>query len=178
MKNTESLGKLLSVLGKYRYIALVIAAGVVLLLIPASGGGEAKTIGAAEEYTFNLTEEEKRLEKALGEAEGVGRVRVVLTLKEGGEYVYEKDVQESGRISGGGSLKDEYESGTKTVVVSKGSGIQEPVAVKWILPRYQGALIVCDGAGSSRVELEIISAVRSVTGLSSDRITVIRMKSG
>ncbi len=166
-------------LGKYKYILIVIAAGAVLLLIPASGGGEKATEDAGKTHEMDVSSEERRLEEALGEAEGVGRVRVVLAVRESGEAVYEKDVQENGKKSGAqGDLLEEFDKNAKTVIVSKGSGIQEPVVIKRTMPRYMGAVVVCEGADNPKVELAVVSAVRSATGLSSDKITVIRMKSG
>jgi len=43
-------------------------------------------------------------------------------------------------------------------------------------PTYLGAVIVCQGADSASVRLAIVSAVGSVTGLSTDKITVLKMK--
>ena len=44
-------------------------------------------------------------------------------------------------------------------------------------PRFQGALIVCEGADSAAVRLRLLEAVSAVTGLSTDRITVVKMRS-
>ena len=43
-------------------------------------------------------------------------------------------------------------------------------------PTYLGAVIVCQGADSASVRLAIVEAVGSVTGLSTDKITVLKMK--
>ena len=45
-----------------------------------------------------------------------------------------------------------------------------------IPPIYQGAIILCQGADSAAVRLAIIQAVAGATGLTSDRITVLKMK--
>jgi stage III sporulation protein AG len=47
--------------------------------------------------------------------------------------------------------------------------------VKTIYPVYQGALVVCEGADSATVRLEIIRAVAGLTGLSTDKIVVAKM---
>jgi len=41
---------------------------------------------------------------------------------------------------------------------------------------FGGAVIVCDGANSARVSLEVVRAVSAYTGLGSDRIIVLKMK--
>lgn len=43
-------------------------------------------------------------------------------------------------------------------------------------PVYQGALIVCSGAGSASVRLAVVDAVADLTGLGADQISVIKMK--
>lgn len=40
--------------------------------------------------------------------------------------------------------------------------------------RWAGAVIVCEGAGSAAVRLELTRAVNALTGLSSDRISIVK----
>ena len=48
-----------------------------------------------------------------------------------------------------------------------------PVEEKRIYPAFSGAIVVSDGAGKSSVELMIIRAVAAVTGLPTDKISVL-----
>ena len=43
-------------------------------------------------------------------------------------------------------------------------------------PVYKGAVVVCEGADHASVKLNIVQAVSSLTGLGSDKITVLKMK--
>lgn len=61
-----------------------------------------------------------------------------------------------------------------TVIVSQGSGVQQPVVLHEIYPTFQGALIVCGGGDNPAVKLQIVEAVRALTGLSADRISVCK----
>ena len=45
-----------------------------------------------------------------------------------------------------------------------------------IRDRYQGIVIVCDGADSAAIQLQLTEAVRALTGISSDCISVLKMK--
>jgi stage III sporulation protein AG len=45
-----------------------------------------------------------------------------------------------------------------------------------IPPKYQGAIIVCQGAEKATVRLQVVEAVVNVTGLTADKITVLKMK--
>ena len=46
------------------------------------------------------------------------------------------------------------------------------LTVKIAYPRYRGALVVTEGSGSS-LKLAVTQAVAALTGLSTDRITVV-----
>ena len=43
-------------------------------------------------------------------------------------------------------------------------------------PRYQGAIIICQGANDPKVRLAVTDAVSKITGLGADRIAVLIMK--
>ena len=149
---------------RYKYVLLVILAGVVLLLLP---GRETQSTDperpACAQADFDLEAMEKKLANALAQIQGAGEVTVVLTLKEGTRQVLARDTE----ISGG-------EQRSTAVVVSQGSGVQQPVPVQSIYPQYQGALVVCTGAGDARVKLELLEAVKALTGLSGEKISICK----
>ncbi|MBQ1242637.1 MAG: stage III sporulation protein AG, partial [Oscillospiraceae bacterium] len=70
-----------------------------------------------------------------------------------------------------GSLSQEK----KTLVLDSGSS-ESVVVTKSRYPRFTGALIVCEGAGNASVRLALTQAVASLTGLTADRITVVKGK--
>jgi hypothetical protein len=45
-----------------------------------------------------------------------------------------------------------------------------------VLRSEEGVVVVCEGADSPQVRLDVINAVMSYSGLGSDRITVLKMK--
>ena len=157
------LEKWTGLLKKYRYAALIVLAGVVLMLLP-TGGSE-----AAE--SFSLEETEKRMAEVLGTINGVGRVRIMLTLRSGSTLRLAEDSTISD--STGGQTKQEKQ----VLTVNRGSGRQEVVVTQQLYPTYQGAVVVCEGAGSSTVRLAVVNAVSVLTGLSSDKISVVKWKS-
>lgn len=155
---------------KYKYVLLVIAAGIVLLLLPlggeenpASGGTESQN-GNGEE-TFRVEEMERRLEEALSRVDGAGEVTVVLTVKSGARQILAQDSSRSGE-----------ESSTSTVVVSTGSGTEDAVVLQQVYPQYQGALVVCPGGGDPAVCLKLVDAVSALTGLGADKISICKSK--
>ena len=92
-----------------------------------------------------------------------------MTMRTGDETVYQCDE----------SLSENGDSRTsaRTTVLSRGSGGGDlPVERKTVYGEYRGALILCTGADSAQVRLDLVNAVAGLTGLSTDRITVIKMK--
>ena len=68
-------------LRKYQYVLLVMAAGVVLLLLPAGGQDRGEEPLAREEgAVFDLDAFERKLERTLSQVEGAGETQVILTL--------------------------------------------------------------------------------------------------
>lgn len=172
MANDEGKRKLtapLAALGKYKYVLLAAAVGVVLLLWP---GSRAETADAAPDPLPSagrgeLQKTEAAMEEILGEIRGVGRVDVMLTLHSGSELV----LAEEGtlRYSGDSRSPDSYERSSQPITGSGGV-----VVTQEMYPRYRGALVVCDGGGNDSVRLQVISAVSALTGLGADRIVVVQ----
>jgi len=48
--------------------------------------------------------------------------------------------------------------------------------VQTLEPEYRGALVVCEGAASAAVRLEVTQAVAALTGIGTDHIVVSKMK--
>ena len=105
------------------------------------------------------------LSRLLSSMEGVGRVELLQTTTDSDEVVYQTDVRRSGETS------------EETTVFSANQSAQKtPVVTKTKKASYAGAVVVCDGADSAVVRLRIVQAVSALTGLGSDKISVIKMK--
>lgn len=159
-----------------KFVVLIVAIGIALLLIPSSGQKKEvqneekeETISDAE-YAANM---ENKLEELLSMVEGAGQVRVMLTLQTGCRTEYHSDVQKTVDKSGENNQKSEE---WKTVILSEGSAYDKAAISAVEYPQFQGALVLCQGAGRSAVKLNLVNAVSALTGLSSSQITVIKMK--
>ena len=164
MKHPIDPARLKAFWGKYKFVALVLCAGLLLMLIPTGKQTAAEAPQTETNENFDLDALERKIESALSEISGVGNATVVLTLKSGAEDVLAQDVSE------GTSPQ------TETVVVSAGSGMEQAVRVKTIYPEFQGALVVCQGGGDASVKWEVLKAVSAITGLSSDQIQICQGK--
>ncbi len=158
-----------SKLGKYKYVILLSLVGVILLLWPSSQDTKAQPVSNVPEQSGEESLE-SALEAALARIEGAGETTLVLSWKDDGEVIYQTD--EAISESDGASTSD-----SSTVIVQTGSSHYEALVVQNRSPTCLGALVVCEGADSAVVRLEIINAVAALTGLSSDRISVVKMNS-
>ena len=159
--------KLWQGLKKYRYAALVLLLGLALLLLP---GGKKTTQKSNAAASAAQTDYAAETERRLQQIAGAGQVSVMLTLETGERVEYQTDVQ----ASSDGAQSSESR---KTVILSEGSSYDKAAVAATTYPRFQGALIVCEGADSAAVRLRLLEAVSAVTGLSTDRITVVKMRS-
>ena len=161
--------KLKDILKKYRFAVLVALAGVVLMLLPAGKQEIEAADTAGEEMSFSLEETERRMAEVLSAMDGVGRVQVMLTLHSGETLSLAED--SSATLGSGGDVRQD----SQVLTVNRGSGKQEVVVTRRLYPTYQGA-VVCQGAGDSRVRLRVLETVSVLTGLSSDKISVVQWK--
>ena len=157
-------------LKKYRFALLILLLGVVLMLLPTSGKNEEVSRSDQEYETFSLEEIERRMEEILGRIEGTGKLQLMLTLKSGSQLQLAEDTDQTVDES-------EMSRRTETVTISRGSGTQEVIVTQQRYPVYQGALVVCQGAGQASVRLAVTEAISALTGLSSDKITVVQWNS-
>jgi len=61
------------------------------------------------------------------------------------------------------------------VIISSGSGEQGLIQTV-TPPVYLGAIVVCQGGADPSVRLAVTQAVSVITGIGTDRITVLKMK--
>ncbi len=165
-----SADRVFELLKRYKYVLIVILAGVLLLVWPSGekdGETAERTSGlTGAEEDFSVEALETRLGEVLSRVDGAGKVSVVLTVRSGMERVLATDA--TVEQSEGENRREET-----TVVISTGSG-QEAVLVTQRYPTFQGALVVCQGGGDPEVRLLLTKAVSALTGLGSDRITVCK----
>lgn len=155
-------------LDKYKYIALIVCLGIVLMLWPSNKENKVST----DVNTATLSQNESlelRIENIIRYIRGVGEVKVLLTVSQGEEIHFQQneDIQ----------ISNENKSTRNDTVITSDNQRNESGLIKQINPpRYMGAVVVCNGADDPIVKLAIIDAVSKVTGLGADRISVLKMK--
>lgn len=178
--------------------------GVLLLVImlPEENGGEratsrsnngsAETVSVeseisgvsekndAEKYVSYL---EEKLEEVLREMDGVGKVKVMITLSDYGEAIVEKDTVDMTNTidetdsSGGSRNSYEHEVQAETVRVESDSG-SYPYVGKEILPTIEGVVVVAEGGGNAMVVSQISKAAMALFPIEAHKIIVVKMSQG
>ena len=134
----------------------------------------------AEEYVIDL---EEKLEAVLGEMEGVGKVRVMITLSDYGERIVEKDtVDKTNSVNeidsnGGNRNTLEREIQSETVQIENDSGTY-PYVGKEMLPTIEGIVVVAEGGGNAAVVSQISKAAMALFPIEAHKIIVVKMSQG
>ena len=139
-----------AVLKKYRGAVLVLLCGIALMCLPRQQETKKAAVPEVQQQTL-----EQALEKILSQVSGAGEVRVLLS----GQLSETKRYQTDDTQSGSGELRQETALVRQTEAAT-----------------YRGAIVVCQGAENPKVALSVVQAVAAVTGLSTNRITVLKMK--
>lgn len=162
--------KLILLLKKYRYAALVLVIGLILMAIPSTGNhnNEKETPNSHDTLSTEPSLEEK-LSAILSHVDGAGDVQVILTVAAGEEVIYQTDDDFSANGESNTTKVD-------TVTVTDANRNQNGLIRQVNPPVYQGAIIVCEGADDPSVQLAMVNAVSKITGLGANRISVLKMK--
>lgn len=149
----------------YRYALGVLALGAALLLIPSGTVEKQEKAPPAEEDWLEQIQEE--LTDTLSRVEGAGRLTLMLSVERGMQSSLAADMETQ--------LQEKGESlHRETIVISEGSGQEAVVITGSAYPVFRGAVVVCEGGDKPSVQLALTRAIAALTGLSSDKISVIK----
>lgn len=161
MELKGKIADILPVLKKYKYTAIILAVGLILMILPTGREGvsnDIKSIQTAEPTAPSL---ESQLSQVLSTVEGVGEVQIILTVAEGEEIIYQTDISNNQ---------------TDTVTVTD-AGRDQTGLIRQVNPnRYLGAIVVCQGGDNPAVRLAVVDAVSKATGLGANQISILKMK--
>lgn len=134
--------------------------------------------------TSNSAEEnlEKRLESILGNIQGAGRVKVMVSISTGSEVSLAQEIKRetNGTIetSTQGEKKEttteNYEN--SIVLAENGKGVQEPLVLKETAPKVEGVLILCEGGDDITIKEAISKACQALFNVPAHKIEVLKMK--
>lgn len=132
-----------------------------------------------EEYTRIL---EEKLESALTYMDGVGKVKVMITLKSSKEQIVEKDIPNSrssiteSDAQGGTRNSNEMDNSEETVYQTNQEGEKTPYVIKEVQPSIEGVIVVAQGGRSAECCKNITEVIQALFGLEAHKIKVVKMK--
>ncbi len=166
---------------------LLLLALVIVIFWPAGSGKETASgeTEVPEQTAQEIQSQEEAMEQALADTlaqvDGVGAVRVALTLESTNRKIVEKDVPDSQssetRTSGDETSENSsFSQEESTVYERDGSGAETPYVVSEEYPAVRGVLIVAEGGDNPVVVQEIQEAVMALFGVDAHKIKVMKMK--
>ena len=163
-------------------LLILLLAGILLVVVvsPVPDQEETETEGgeATEQQYERLLE--KRVEDTLECVEGVGKVKVMLTLKSSEEKVVEKDSQrEENEITeedskGGSRVSEDRSLSHTSIYEQKSDGTQTPYVSKEMAPEIEGMVIAADGGDDPVVVKNLTEAVQALFGVEAHKIKIMK----
>lgn len=186
MSGEKIKGSLMHEFGIGRIVIIIICGIVILMGSLFDGSSEKKDSDNRQSRTKeNMISEddaldimnkyekrqEKKLKTIIESMEGVGEVKVMVTLASSEEKVALKDV-EKGENKG----KDMTAVSEKSEnVLIKSDGDENPYVVSVTAPKVSGVAIVCEGADGGKKDSEIIDMVKALFDIEPHKIKVTKM---
>lgn len=160
--------------GKAGFSAVLLAAGLLLLLLPALLGENRRTekaqeTAASEELSAYAALLEDGLKEAVCRVVGGGDVSVMVTLDSTFENVYVNDASINEAVT---ADKTDRKSERQLVLIGANGENQIPVVVKRLPPKVRGAVIVCTGGNDPALRARITALAATVLNVSETKIYV------
>lgn len=163
-----------------KHIELIIIAIFVLILgviYITSNGKKSKNLSSIselsslEEYGDYL---ENKLKNVIDAVEGAGNSRVMITFDGRITYEYATESEETTTTSSVTSGTNTKTVINEKVIIVTQNGKSTPLIVREIYPNISGVVVVSGGADNVAVKLDIISAVKTLLGVSDSQIEVLK----
>lgn len=125
---------------------------------------------------------EKRVEEILSCMEGVGNVKVMITLKTSKELVVEKDSPSSRNsivendANGGNRSTSEYQDQEATIYTTDENGNKIPYVIKTKEPEIEGVTVVAEGGNNAIIQKNISEVIQALFHIEVHKIKVVKMK--
>ena len=162
------VNKIKSLKHKERYIVIACVLGVALILLSELvPSGSTKKVDDGMDYQEYIVSLEEKTQDIISSIDGVGKCKVMITLCETDESFYASNIEEN-TDSGHISKKNEY-------VFYEDNNNDSPVLIKQTFPKVMGVAVVCQGGDNAFVKERVISAVSSLFGISSAKISVSKI---
>lgn len=143
----------------------------------ANTSDDSMKIEQKDEYIAGL---ENKLEQTIGGMEGAGKVLVMITLKDSGEKILDKNQpyensSEVRKEEGAEIQQSSIKSDQETVLVEV-EGNTGPIVVQELYPDIEGVVVVCEGGDNSELSMRIKEAVQALFSIDAHKIVVCKLQ--
>jgi len=136
-----------------------------------------ETVYSLEDYCCQL---ETEMTELLREIEGVGEVKVMITMESGEENIYveqEKSAVDNRKTQTDTDIQENTQSTYENeIVIVSAQNNNQPLIEKTVQPTVKGVAVVCSGADDIYVVSDVINTVSVVLNVSTNRIYVTKMR--
>lgn len=178
---TQSLTKKLGSKKTLSIVLIVGLSGIVLiglsdLITPAkkTSSSSQNTSVSVEEYINDL---EKKTKEMLNSVYGAGKCKIMITAEASALQNFATDEslsQDTESDSEQSKIKNEVQK--EIVMVEDSNGKKQALVKNVTEPEIRGVLVLCEGADDPAVNERITNAIKTLLGISSNKISVIKMK--
>lgn len=173
-------------LSENKKASIFVLAGLLLLVLTIPTDSNKKQESGVKEVSYEQEEEdygkalESQLEEILSKVDGVGKIKVMITLKNSKEQVINKDTSyQSNRTyeetDGEKNENEVVEQGEETILVQM-DGNQIPYVVKEYSPTVEGVLIITQGGDDPNIKAALIEASTVLLNVPSHKVSVLKME--
>ena len=184
LKFKEAADKLLGADKKVRLIFIIGIAGILLVFFSSLFGGKGNENAAQGTQSFDSEQYVEKLEERIYTMvtgiQGVGKAKVMITLENTTEYIYESEKRETTDATkdySDGQTEKEQERNDyeRNVILVEGSNGKEALLKTTVEPKVKGVVVVCQGGENIEVEKSIIDAVTTALDISSNKVCVAKL---
>ncbi len=140
---------------------------------------EVKKVAVENREVSDKESLERKLEELLGQVDGVGKVKVLITYKSSSEKVIlqnmETDTSSEEETDGTQTRKSSEKNVREEMVYDKSDTGETPYVVKEIEPEIEGVLVAAEGGGNSQTAKNISEAIMALFDIEAHKIKVMKL---
>lgn len=162
-------------------VVLVLVLGVIFMIVGEFGVKDSsKKVEEKIVVPLQSQSTESKMEEILGNIEGAGRVKVMITYKTSREVIREFEKREvisdtKEDDGGGGSKLIQKREISDSITFEESNGGKRAVVRKEIEPEIKGVVVVAEGACDDNVRRNLQVAAKVLTGVPVHKISVFAM---
>ena len=139
--------------------------------------GESGISGMEQEYAAYLEEE---LERLLTTMDGVGAVKVMITLEDKGETLVEKDQvtrrEGTTEVDSAGGSRNTTDISREESTIFSGQGSSEAPFIRQVkYPKVSGVAVSAEGGGNAETVQKFTKAIQALFGIEPHKIIIVKM---